>query len=337
MLTEDKLRRICVRAETMDYALGTLPDTYQWAPVLRTAIRQMPVAQKVMGVAFRPGIIFTGPEGNGRHSTAYALANNLAEKAGYQTMMSIHGSDLDFEDPDDIYSVLDFLEKIAAASGNMVLFLDQPGLSRHSLRFQNQLLRSQQRLLREKKTIFLIVIADSAEEVAPTLLGRYPHCHCPRPDTAAASRFVDNMLKKPVPIHMDKVTKADILLAVRGCSWKQLADLHEQLLRLVILGYVRKSKSFAEQGIPEEKVYQDGLIQLSQDAVRMVLDSVAAQNVTLVPAPAAVPYAPVTGGQTAPPPSAVPPLPVADSEDSENIPAINPDEFSAIISGFTSG
>ena len=192
MLTDAKLRRICARADTGNLLLQQLPKTCQWADILRTSVKHLETAHRVMGLEFCPGAIFTGPEGNGRHSHANALANNLMEKADYRNVISIHGSDLEFENSDDLFDVLDRLEKIAIGSGKLVLLLDQPELSDHNLRFQNQLLRMQQSLLADGKNLFLILIADSADDVAPTLLSRFPRYHCPKPNSETITAFVDN-------------------------------------------------------------------------------------------------------------------------------------------------
>lgn len=278
MLTEAKLRRICTRADTGRVLLQQLPKTCQWADILRTSVKHLETAHRVMGLEFCPGAIFTGPEGNGRHTHANALANNLVEKADYRSAISIHGSDLAFQDPDDIFDLLDFLEKIAMGSGKSVLLLDQLELSDHSIRFQNQLLRMQQSLLANGTSLFLILIAGSAEDVAPTLLSRFPRYHCPAPNSEAITAFVEDMLTNPVPIPMEKGVKAGIAPALKNCSWKQLKDLHTQLLRMIVIHYQLNFRKYKESGLTEEQVYQDGHIQLSAKAVKLVLHCVTSQN-----------------------------------------------------------
>lgn len=278
MLTEAKLRRICFQADTGTLLLQDLPKTYQWADILRTTVKHLANPHQIMGLQFCPGALFTGSEGNGRHSHANALANNLVKLGGYTMVMGIHGSDLDFEDSDDIYSVLDYLEKLVVCSEHTVLILDQPELSQHNLRFQNQLLRLQQSLQREKKTLFLIVITKSTEDIVSGLLSAFPRYHCPKPSNNAVSAFVDDMLKKPVPIKIPKVTKTEIIKALKNCSWKQLTDLHTQLHRMIVFHYLLNYKSYRSKGYTEEQVYQEGHVQLSAEAVKAVLASIADQN-----------------------------------------------------------
>lgn len=329
-MTEAKLKRICARANTGTALLQNLPKTCQWAGILRTSVKHLETAHQIMGLDFCPGAIFTGPEGNGRHTHANALANNLVEKAGYRAVIDIHGSDLNFENPDDLYEVLDFLEKIAMGSGSTVLLLDQPELGEHSLQFQNQLLRLQQSLLTEKKTIFLIVITESAEDVAANLLSRFPRYHCPKPDSKAVAAFVEEMLKSPVPIHIEKVSKTDIISALKNCSWKQLKDLHNQLLRMIVIHYQLNFKKYKTQGYTEEQVYQEGLIKLSGRDAKAILASIADQNPQ--PATPVVPTVAVSGGipVTQPiftdPPHTVPTGPADTGEDTFN-------PYSTVITG----
>lgn len=303
MLTEAKLRRICVPVDTGELLLQQLPKTYHWVNILRVSFKPLESAYKLMGLQFCPGAIFTGPEGNGRHTYAHALANNLVAKAGYQAVIGIHGSDLDFENPDDMYDLLDFLEKIARNSGQTVLLLDQPELSDCSLRFQNQLLRLQQSLQAAGKNLFLILITLSSEDVAATVLSRLPRYHCPKPNTTAITAYVEEMLKSPVPIHMDKVTKPEVITALKNCSWKQLRELHTQLLRMLLMHYQLNHVELKKKGLTEEQIYKEGHITLSGKAVKAVLDSMVAQNAAPVmaaamPVAAGVPY--VAGTAAAP-------------------------------------
>lgn len=320
-MTDAKLHRICARANTGTLLLQQLPKTCQWANILRTCVKQLDTAQRVLGVEFCPGAIFTGPEGNGRHTHANALINNLVEKVGYQAAICIHGSDLDFEKSDELYDVLDFLERIARASGKAVLLLDQPELSDHSLRFQNQLLRLQLSLLDHGCTLFLILITRSAGDVTANLLSRFPRYHCPKPNTTAITDFVDEMLKKPIPISTGKVTKPEIISALKNCSWKQLHDLHTQLMRMIVLHYQVNFKKYREQGLTEEQVYQGGHIKLSTKDIKAVLSCVTDQN--QAPALAAIPVADgvsyLSGTATAP---AVLPIHAA----SDKVPIVNTDE-----------
>lgn len=321
MLTEAKLRRICAPANTGTALLNQIPKTCQWGNILRISVKRLDTPFQLLGLDFIPGAIFTGPEGNGRHTHANALANNLVDKAGYRAVFGIHGSDLNFEDPDDLFDILDYLEKIAMGNGRCVLLLDQPELSDHSLQFQNQLLRLQQSLQASQKILYLILITGSGDDVAPALLSRFPQFHCPKPNSNAISAFVEDMLKNPVPIHMDKVTKPDILNALKGCSWKQLKDLHNYLLRTLAMHYQLNFKKFKEKGYTEEQVYKEGLITLPNKDVKAILASVASQN-PLPPTPVMPAISPVVSGipATQPPlsvPTAATTSTVTEQEDSD--------------------
>lgn len=319
-MTEAKLRRICTPTYTGTALLQDLPKTCQWANVLRTAVKPLETPAKVMGLTFCPGAVFTGPEGNGRHTHANALINNLIKIGGYKFALSIHGCDLDFEDPDELYELLDFLEKMAMGHGSLILLLDQPELSDHSIRFQNRLLRLQQSLLATGKNLYLILITNSVEAVAQSLLCRFPRYHCPKPTSSAISAFVDEMLKAPVPIHLEKLPKSELTGGLKNCSWKQLTDLHNQLLQLIVIHYKLKLKEFAPKGISEEQVYLDGLIKLPGKEIKAILASISAQN-PVPPAPAYI----TTGGIPIPQPDPVPapspaPTPTGDDPSDPNDP-----------------
>lgn len=332
MMTDEQLRRICVEPEMPELNLGTLPDTYQWAGVLRGGRKYMAVAAQVMGLEFSPGAIFTGPEGNGRHTTAYALAQTLcADRDGYRGVISIHGDDLDFEDRDDIYPVVEYITKVAKATEALVVIVDQPGLSRHNSLLQRLLLRVQSTLLRAKLKLYLILITDKAEDVCSEMMSRFPRYHCAPPDQTAVKKWVKKILKEPVPINIADTSASDLAAAVQGLSWKQLKDLHNHLLRLTVLQYALRKKSYDAKGLTEEQVYRDGKVKLERGVIRAILDSTASQRYTVTPmggyisAPAMqmMPTAPFASSPT----SAVSTEPVNE----EDVEPINISEFMSIV------
>lgn len=284
MITQEQLYRICVEPEMPEINLGKLPDTYQWAGVLRGGRKYMAVAAKVMGLEFSPGAIFTGPEGNGRHTTAYALAQTLcADRDGYSRILSIHGDDLDFEERDDIYTVVEYVTKEAKEATALVLIVDQPGLSRHNSLLQRLLLRVQSALLRAKLKLYLILITDKAEDVCPETMSRFPRYHCAPPDQAAVKKWAKKIMREPVPINIADTKDSDLAAAVQGLSWKQLKDLHHHLLRLTVLQYAMRKKSYDAKGITEEQVYREGKVKLDRGIIHMILDSTAGQKYATAP------------------------------------------------------
>lgn len=281
MLTEEQLRRICVKPDLTEAHLGNLPDTYQWAPVLRGGRKHMAVAARVMGLEFCPGAIFTGPEGNGRHTTAYALAKTLCtDRDGYRSLISIHGDDLNFEDREDVYAVVSQLTKVAKVTTALVVILDRPDLSEHNHLIQRTLLRLQKAMQAENMKLYLIVIAPSAEDLCEQMLSSFPLYHCPCPDRDMVKKQIKTMLKKPVPISIEGITDKDLINAADGLSWKQLKDLHQNLLRLTVLHYALNKKKYDAKGLTEEQVYQEGHAKLSRSDVQKVLDSMSQQRQT---------------------------------------------------------
>lgn len=317
MLTDEQLHRICVKPELPEDNLGTLPDTYRWAGVLRGGRKHMAVAARVLGLEFTPGAIFTGPEGNGRHTTAYALARTLcADRDGYRSLISIHGDDLDFEDREDIYAVVERVTKVAKVSTALVLIVDQPGLSRHNLLLQRLLLRVQAALLRENLRLYLIVITEKAEDISPELMSRFPRYHCAPPDDKAVKKWASRILKEPVPLKIAGTTASDLAAAARGLSWKQLKDLHQNLLRLTVLQYAMNKKAFDAKGLTEEDVYRGGKITLDKSVIAGILESTAHQRTV------AAPVAAYTGMPMMPMMKANPSYAFADSLD----PAVSAEE-----------
>ncbi len=283
MVSEDQIRRICAQAFMHNLPLSALPPSFHWAGILNMSLVKRPDAFDAMSLGFCRGSVFTGPEGNGRHSYAWAMANTLMRDAEYKGVYVIHGCNLDFEDPNDIYTVLQYLKSQVRSKGKLVLLVDQPELSEQGILFQHQLACLQQSLLQEGRPLFLMVISDSLEHVAPAMLRQFPHYHCPRPNAAAVADFVKQMLEHPVPVRLENLTALDIIQAAQGFSWRQLTDLHNQLLRLIVSEYVADPGRF--QDLPEADVYRKGLIRLSQSTVRQILHSASLQNSQTVPVP----------------------------------------------------
>lgn len=279
MLTEEQLNRICIKPIIPPTSLTDLPDTYPWTDVLRAARKPMGVAAKVMGLQFIAGAIFTGPVGNGRHTTAWALANTLCkDKDGYKAMVSIHSDDLDFEDREDVFAVLNRVIRAAREAGSLIVLLEHCGENPHSAMLQRHLLRLQRGLSKEKIRIYLIVIADNDTALAPELSDSLPRYHCAPPDKKAVKHWAETIMKKPVPIKIKNKTAADIAKAVQGLSWKQLHDLHNHLLRLIVLSYSIRREELKKSGVTEEEAYKQGLITLPEEAVNGILTSYAAQR-----------------------------------------------------------
>ena len=279
MLTEVQLRRICARCELPNINLNSLPDSYQWAAVLRGGRKHMQVAEQVMGLKFFPGALFTGPAGNGRHTTAYALANTLLrDKDGYKGIIGVHCDDLDCIEREDVFTVLERIVAIARECGSLILLYEQREESQNGTLFQRFILRSRCALEREGIPFYLIVVADSDDALSDEMMSSVPRYHCPAPDKKTVSQWTEKMMQTPVPIKIENKTPADIARVLQGKSWKQLSDLHNNLLRLIVLKYAMNKAKFDKLGLTEKAVYEEGRITLAEDAVTKILVSTAKQR-----------------------------------------------------------
>lgn len=253
--------------------LKDLPDTYPWGQVLKVACKDTDVARTVMKLRLPTGALFTGTPGNGRHTTAEALAGSLCAKTNrFCGYCRIFCGDLVTEEPRDLVPLLEYIEK-KAQEGGLVLVVDQPELCAHSHLLQRGLLRCQQALARQDVELFLIFISDEAQSLIGELLSSFPLYPCVPPEQAIVRHWVSNIMKKPVPIKIADIGNVEIVDAVTGLSWRQLLDFHSHLLRLIVLRFSQNRKSFESKGVTEEIAYRDGLITLSREDVLPILES----------------------------------------------------------------
>ena len=96
MIQDHQLQELCTQREPM-LVLGSLPDTFQWKRVLMISCKDTDTARSILKLTLPTGAVFTGPAGNGRHTTAEALAGSLYNKGrNYAQVLCLHGEDLDF-------------------------------------------------------------------------------------------------------------------------------------------------------------------------------------------------------------------------------------------------
>lgn len=282
MLTDEQLRFICAEPLLPPITLMSLPDTYPWVAVLRGGRKRMPGSEAALKLEYSPGAIFTGPQGNGRHSTAYALANTLCRDfGGKAALRCICGDDLELEDRSDMFKLLEYVTRTAQDSGALILLLDQPGDDHYSMMFQRYLVRIQRQLKAVNILLYLIIIAGSADEVNRELLNSLPRYHCMPPDRKAVKQWAERIMETPVPIRIEKMSAADVAAAAQGLSWKQLSDLHDALRRLLILHYALNAQNYRKNGLTEEMVYAQGKIVLPKAEVSPILAAASAQKVQL--------------------------------------------------------
>lgn len=280
MIREQQLHEICLR-RTPVLKTADLPDTFQWKPVLMISCTDTKVAANLLKLTLPTGAVFTGPAGNGRHTSAEALAGSLHSGGkNYAQVIFLHGEDLDFDDPADVAAVLKHLASLTR-EGDMVLVLDRPELSRHNLLLQRRLLRLQDVLRQQEIRLFIILITGSGEDLDPEVLSRFPRYHCACPDEETVRGWVNTILKEPVSIQISGMNADTLVERLTGLSWKQLQDFHSHLKRILVY----KWYLFLRTSMKEADAYNSGKIIFEYEDVFPILTSLS----ELRPKPEAAP------------------------------------------------
>lgn len=209
-----------------DKTLGQLPGTYIWAQVLLSAatLRSAEKARAKLQIPPLYGAIFTGPAGNGRHSTAAALAGTLG---GDLLHVRVFGADLDFESSDQAMAAIGTVARAARESGQgLCLILDEPQDCRHSRMIQTRLLRLLERNLEQRGApVYLIIVTDKADSVLPGLRRLLMVCHCPNPTKEEREAWLVQQLTEPYRILPKDARAMDTAEKTAGFSWHQLTLL----------------------------------------------------------------------------------------------------------------
>ena len=270
MIREQQLHEICIR-RTPVLKTADLPDTFQWKPVLMISCTDTKLAAELLKLTLPTGAVFTGPAGNGRHTSAEALAGSLYNGGrNYAQVLFLHGEDLDFEDPADAADVLKHLASLTR-EGDMVLVLDRPELSRHNLLLQRRLLRLQDVLRQQNIRMFIILIAGSNEDLDPEVLSRFPIYHCACPDEETVRNWFNKILKEPVPIQISGMNADTLVERLTGLSWTQLQDFHNHLKRILVY----KWYTFLRTTMKEAEAYKSGKIIFEYEDVLPILTSLS--------------------------------------------------------------
>ena len=279
MIAVDKL---CTPLK-ISHTLKDLPNTCQWASVLKVSCKDSDEGRATMGLQLPEAALFTGPPGNGRHITAYALAGSLCSKVQrYTGCYQIHGYDLNQADKKNLSELMDYIRKLAEA-GPLILLLDHPELSEHSQDLQLRLLRCQWELKQHGSGLFLMVISADAEHLIPELLSSCPLYHCPPPSESRVQQWVVEILHKPVIIKIADLKSNEIAHSLAGLSWRQLTDFHNHLMRLLLLKYALNHQKF--KGVSEKSVLSNGQIILERNDVTPILESLEALKPRTVTTP----------------------------------------------------
>lgn len=253
--------------------------TFQWSEIIRYSLFTVPD----LGLRRIQGAIFSGPPGNGRHTTAEALAGSLAGLK-YNYWLRISGCALDCEEVADACAVIDAVANTLSKAGKICLLLDAPEQSRHSLAIQEYL---GQLLEQSGENLFPIIITDDPTQLSPNLLRRFPLYHCPKPDLAARQLWFEKRLKNPqLPVTIDGLDHWMVSRETEDFSWRQLQDLYSFLLRSMFAKYASNPASYNPSMLPEaeKEIWSSGKIHLSKTEVFGLITAIRAQNAAAAPA-----------------------------------------------------
>lgn len=232
-------------------SLAKLPDTYLWARQLLAMINlgksQQDFYKKNLPTAALTGAIFSGDAGNGRHTTAEALALSLAKqhKEANILQLRLQGAFLDFEQPDIALSALASLKSAFRSADGMCLLLDEPQDCRHSRMLQSHLLMLRSAFRREcpDKPFYLIIVTDSADSILSGLLRELPLLPCAAPTADERRAWLSEQLRGTVKKVTGEISMRELADKTEGYSWYQLQQLCSQLQNRVFLN----AQQIAEQ------------------------------------------------------------------------------------------
>lgn len=312
----------CVKLPASKYTLSTLPSTYRWAHILHHTRKGI----SAMGIPPVYGVVFTGPAGNGKHSTAEALAMTLANQENApHACLRISGCTLDTEEVADACAALDAVDAAFNAQQSWVcLLLDQPEQSRHNLAIQEHLYR---KFLSRQTKLFPILICEDVSAVHPTFLKYLTVCPCLNPDEATRQNWFEDILaggseKKNAPLNLLGMNHISLARETDGFSWKQMSDLRTLLLRETVSKYLRNITAYNPEKDPNKghQLLTTGKIQLLKNEVFSCIAIVRSQN-TPAPQANAVPFYVSTASSSSSAPS-------FDDNSSDSTPAAPPKKTS---------
>lgn len=259
--------------------------SYQWAHILDKTLLGIP-ALRLQPIR---GVIFSGPPGNGRHTTAEAVAGTLrALPTNPRYCLRISACTLDTEEVADACAVIDNVNAALRKHGRICLLVDHPEHSRHSMAIQEYLY---QLLLAWNDSLFLILITEDVSSICANLQRKLTLCHCPRPDQSTRQKWIEGILKgdpdkKIAPINIIGCNHMTIARETKDFSWKQMADLRSMMLRSIACKYLNNQDTYNPNQIPgyEVQLWRNGKIQLSKSDVMEIIVQIRSQS---APAPVA--------------------------------------------------
>lgn len=258
--------------------LGDLADTFFWAPILRASMLTGPSQLlNALGLREQNGVIFSGADGNGRHTTAEALAASLCDPKAARPyhFLRLSGWELDFEKSCEVDALMDAIVGCGQKSGNLCILLDSPEDSPWGLKVQHRLAEL---LNTEEFHFYLILICGEPKEVASELRRRLRVCHCPPPtDAKREIWFADNLFTS-IPLPVKSMTYFDLAKRTDGLSWRQLSDFVNAMRLLLAWRHFLKYHENGCDISSLEKSLQEGSIELDEEDISLLLRGVSGHD-----------------------------------------------------------
>lgn len=264
--------------EHLSITLDQLPSSFYWGRILEQQFK-ITRLNELMNITMPKGILFAGPEGNGKHTIAEALLEFLLTKKTepFSAYICVNGAELDGESPQEVLTNVDTLLRLSERCGRICILLENVDACRHGDKVQIFLAR---RLMRLKQTgsrpWFLILISEKESDIHPQLRRQLQVCPCPNPDRESRRIWLEQSLKTPIVIPVHGLNMEKLVEATDQFSWHQLTDFYQYLK---VLLKVRLVESIPKDN--RELALKQGKVSVNMSDVLQLADMVCGRGETV--------------------------------------------------------
>lgn len=265
--------------------LNDLPGTFLWVPVLKSNLLNMPDELKeIFKFANFNGAIFTGAAGNGKHTTAEALAATICnpKRKNITHYIKISGMDFNCENEEDAVESVSFLANIAEECKRLCVYFDSPEDCKFVQIVQYYLSEILDYFEDEPNRFRVIIVTEKPECLYHGLTRKLKLCPCNCPTDAQRQEYLKIKLCKDVEIPFEGLSYMDVSKRTKGFSWKQLSELtnsiYEKLAYKHYMNFLRvkKDHDLLVEGIKSK------ICKLSMDDIEPFINSFISENTATV-------------------------------------------------------
>lgn len=276
---EELKERLDVNIPSAD--LDDLPGTYLWGNILKLNLLNLPdELKKNFKISAFNGAVFTGAAGNGKHTTADALAATICspKRKNITHYIKIRGKDFDCETEDDAVESISYIAEIAQKCQRLCVYFDSPEECKFSQVVQFYLSEMIEYYEDEPTRFRVIIVSEKPEFIYHGLTRKLKLCPCSLPTDSQRSEYLRTKLCKEVEIPFDGMSYVDISKRTKGFSWKQLSDLTNSIYeKLAFKHYmnflrVKKDNNMMLEGIKSK------ICKLSMDDIEPFINSFMTAN-----------------------------------------------------------